>query len=115
MPRVRQPRFQTRRRWTIADAQEALAAQHASGLSMSAFAKREGLDAQRLSRWRRRLASRPAGRRLAPRAAFIELVPRAPEPVEVVLRSGRILRVSTAVDAAALQRLVAALEQAEPC
>jgi transposase-like protein len=82
---------------------------------MSAFAEREGLDAQRLSRWRRRLASRSAGRRVTPKPAFIELVPRAAEPVEVVLRSGRILRVSTAIDPAALQRLVAALEQAEPC
>jgi hypothetical protein len=40
-------------RWTESQAREALAALDASGLSAFAFARREGLDTQRLYRWRR--------------------------------------------------------------
>jgi transposase-like protein len=104
--------YSRRRRWTIAEARAALAALGESGLTTSAFARREGLHLERLRRWRRRLADE--GRRHAPVSApeVIELRPRRPEPVEIVLRSGRILRVSETIDAAALVRLVEAVERA---
>jgi transposase-like protein len=47
--------LQTQRRWTAEDARLALVALRESGLSMSAFARRHGLTAQRLSWWRKRL------------------------------------------------------------
>jgi len=111
--RVTTPR---RRRWKINDARSALAALAASGLSLDEFAQREGLQVQRLRRWSRRLtkedrraaAVRPV-RVVAPE--LIEIRPRRAEPVEIVLASGRVLRVAETIDVAALARLVAALER----
>jgi transposase-like protein len=106
-----------RRRWTLADARAALSALAASGLSVSTFAHREGLDEERLYRWRRRLAAetKAEGRAAAPiaTAALIELrpSPRPPEPIEVVLKSGVTLRVAETIDPSALARLVAALRR----
>ena len=112
----RRPRasYLTKDRWTASEARAALAAVRASGLSARAFAIREGLVAQRLYWWQQRLGStRPAAAVSAP--AFVELKPRGPDPVEVVLRSGRVLRVSPAIDPSSLARLVEALERSAPC
>jgi transposase-like protein len=112
MPKLRRrTTYLTRRHWTSADAQAALSALAASGLSLAQFAKREGLVADRLYRWRRRLGA--ASKVVAKSPAFIEVRPREPEPVEIALRSGRILRVSEAIEASALRRFVEVLEQ--PC
>src|SRR5262249_27963556 len=104
MPRKRS------RRWTPADARAVFVEQAASGLSLNAFAEREGIDAWRLYRWRRRLDERtaPATRASATKAkkarsaaapaptpAVIELRPstQRAEHIEVVLASGVTLRV----------------------
>ena len=44
------------RRWSAADARRVLASWSASGLSMTGFGKRHGLDGQRLGWWKKRLA-----------------------------------------------------------
>ena len=104
----------TRRRWREEDAATVLAALDASGRSMAEFAKRHGLDMQRLHFWRRRLgtARRPSKGR-AP--TFVEVLPRSSGHVEVVLRSGRTLRAGVSIDSAELRRLVEALEQDDAC
>ena len=106
--------YSRRRRWTAADARTALAALAESGLTVSVFADQEGLDAERLRRWRRRLQpnDRRRGEASAIAAEVIELRPRRAEPIEVVLLSGRVLRVAETIDVEALARLVAALERA---
>jgi len=104
--------YVTRRRWNAAAAREALAALKRSGLSTSTFAAREGIDEQRLCRWQRRLAGEVSGEGMP---EFVEIRARAPESVEIVLCSGRVLRVSEAIDPSALVRLVAALERTDPC
>lgn len=86
----------------------------ASGLSLSEFARREGIGADRLYRWRRLLgekAERPAPGSGAAPPAVIELRagPRGTERVEVVLASGVTLRITETIDPAALTRLVSAL------
>jgi hypothetical protein len=112
MPRSHRPSsHQPARRWSIADAERALAAHAASGLSVAAFAARERLDVQRLHRWRRRLGATP--RQVAP--AFVEVQRLERAPVEVVLLSGRVLRVSESIDVSALRRLVDALEDGAEC
>ena len=113
MPRPRPSPYLTRRRWTSADARAALSALSASGLSVSAFAAREGLDGQRLYRWRRQLSG--ASRAVQATPGFVEIRPAQPEPVEVLLRSGRVLRVSESISPAALERLVVVLERASSC
>jgi hypothetical protein len=95
---------------TEKEARTALAAQSASGLSVRAFAQREGLDAQRLFRWRHRLAP------LSTPLAFVEVAAqRGAEPIEIVLTSGRVLRVSESVDVGVVSRLAEALDKGQPC
>lgn len=116
MPRTHSStRSQRAPRWTPEEARAALAKQEASGLSPSDFAKREGMEVQRLYRWRRRLAKE--GRRVVEVTAptFVEVRTRRAERVEVVLPSGRVVRVSEDIDGEVLRRLVVALEQTEPC
>jgi transposase-like protein len=113
MPRPRLSPYLTRRRWTSADARAALSALRVSGLSVSAFAAREGLDGRRLYRWRRQLSA--ASRAIQAMPAFVEVRPRPAEPVEVILRSGRVLRVSESISPEALERLVSVLERATSC
>jgi transposase-like protein len=125
MPKTRTPSSSTylrRRRWTAEDAKQALAALAQSGLELSAFATREGLDAQRLWRWRRQLAA-PAA------MAFEEIVPRDATPApdggatspsererfEIVLGSGRVVRVPASFDASALRQLLTIMEEVHRC
>jgi|SRR5580700_11219895 hypothetical protein len=117
------PEYRSSRRWTLEQAMRALAALDRSGLTLTAFAIREGLDPQRLSRWRRQLAA-------AAPPVFEEVIPRATSPAldedeaastgrerfEVVLRSGRVVRVPASFDVGALRRLLAIVEEeARPC
>jgi len=100
--------YRSRRRWTTADAQVMLAELASSGLSIAEFAEKTGLDVNRVYRWRRRIGS-SASVALAKRPAFIE-VKRPAHAVEVLLRSGRVLRFSEGIDTAALARIADALE-----
>jgi transposase-like protein len=109
------PVYRTRRRWTEQEARAALAALAASRLPTRAFAAREGIDAQRLYSWRRKLEASPTSEVVAS-PAFVELRPASPERIEVVLRSGIVLRVGESVDGAALRRIADALEPSgAPC
>lgn len=105
-------RFKKSHRWSPVEARSALAALASSGLSVAAFARREGLDPQRLRAWRQRLEATES-----PIAAptFVEVTPRAVEPLEVVLPSGVVLRVPERVDVGALRRIVMALDDGTPC
>lgn len=86
-----------------------LSALDASGLTPHAFARSRGVDPQRLYYWRRRIEEGEA----AP--AFVEVHRPAPVAVEIVALSGRVLRVTDAIDGTTLRRLVAALEDDETC
>jgi transposase-like protein len=113
-----------RRRWTAEEAKQALTALDQSGLSPGAFAAREGLSPQRLWRWRRQLGT-PAA------ATFEEIVRRdagsilegeatAPAPLgadrfEIVLVSGRVVRVPALFDATALRQLLAIVDEVRAC
>jgi transposase-like protein len=115
MPKHAITLYRSRRRWTEDDAREVLAALEASGLSAGAFATREGFDAQRLYWWRRRLGI--VGRDQVAVPGFVELTATADAAghVEIALLSGRVLRVSVAIDTAVLRRLVDVLEQDRAC
>src|SRR5262245_1521758 len=101
--------YSLRRRWTIADARPAVAEPAASGLPLDEFARREGLKVERLRRWRQRLGGerRRSARAHAPE--LIEIRQRAVAPIEIVLASGRILRISETIDVSVISRLIAAL------
>jgi transposase-like protein len=89
----------------VAEAKAVIRRLELSRLSVAQFASRENLDAQRLYLWRRKLR---AGRRTTP--GFIEFKPTPAVAVEVVLRSGHVLRVPGGFDEEAVRRLVVLLE-----
>ncbi len=122
-PRARRPlTYFTRRRWTEDEARQVLVAWEESGLELTAFAIGEGLDPQRLTRWRRRLAATSS-------PTFEEIVPHvitapiesdatagvARERFEIVLPSGRVVRVPESFDASALRRLLLVVEEVRGC
>jgi hypothetical protein len=94
----------------------------ASGLDLSAFARDAGLDPQRLKRWKRALGAPTS------ETVFEEMV-RAPAPpptaeitagivggwFELVLASGRVVRIPESFDAGALGRLLAVVDAVGPC
>ena len=94
-----------RRRWKAEDAGAVLKRLESSGLSVGEFAARENLSAPRLYRWRGRLrAVRPKT------AAFVEITPAA-ATIELVLRSGDVVRLPDGFSEDALRRLVAVLDE----
>src|SRR5690606_6632005 len=109
MPKKKEERPR-RQRWTPEEASVVLAKQTASGLSVQQFAAREGLDAERLYRWRRRLETAPG-----PGPAFVEVQPSRRPRIEIVLPSGHVLFVPDSVDEGALGRLLGVLERSEEC
>jgi len=102
-------------RWSAAHARSALTAHRESGLSLAAFARREGLPLHRLQWWRSRLDDPPREP-----AAPVRLVPVTIRPtatslsaspgIEMEIRGGRRLRVAGPFDPDLLVRLVCALE-----
>jgi hypothetical protein len=116
MPKRLERSYTTRLRWTEVEARAALEDLARSGLSEQAFASREGLDLQRLQRWRRRFeaesdttASEPA------RPTFVEVPRREAAVLELVLLSGRVLRMRESIDPEVLRRIALALEDDAAC
>ena len=122
MPRAKSHTSTTRRqRWTREQARAVLEKQASSGLTVRAFAEREGLEPARLYSWRERLGV-SSGQRLAAsaasmpeRAAFVEVRAHRPSRIELVLRTGHVLFVPDSFDAGVLSRLVEVLERASEC
>lgn len=116
----------TRRRWSKSQKRSILAEVDAPGGSVSEVARRHGLHTSLLFRWRRDLAAKPTPRSApsAPPPSFVPLTLPAPMPaapaaplspartdaIEIVLTSGRIVRVGSGVDVSTLRRLLDALE-----
>lgn len=89
---------------------------HRSGLSARAFCQRERLPESAFYFWKRQLAHRDAQAPSAPPAFVpVRVVASSPPPLEVVLASGRVLRVPPGFDPAQLRALLAALEEDQPC
>jgi transposase len=127
-------RGERRRRYSPEEKARLLAEAAEPGARVLEVARRHGICASLLHRWRRQAEGRPVrrtARRAAQPASFVPLLLEAGSPVsspgaappagsaangaadvsiEVVLRNGRVLRVGAAADAAAVARLAAALE-----
>ena len=103
-------------RWTAETARKALDRADRAR-SDHAFARASGINAQRLAWWRKRLDRPRAGRSGAERSrasTFVEVVgkPSArPATLELLLRNGRQVRVSTDIEPAVLARIADALER----
>jgi transposase-like protein len=99
-------RVSGRRRWRAKEARAILKHLDASGLSVREFAARHGLQMQRLYRWRAQLAS--SGPAAVP--PFVEIERTTGVAIEVVLRSGHVIRVRDGFGEDALRRVVAVLD-----
>jgi transposase-like protein len=105
-----------RRRWTAQDAEAVLSTWRESGESLSRFARRHGLDAWRLMRWRRLLDKQGAIQfhRVKVVSSSSRAVTPAGETLELVLRDGRRVAVRRGFDALLLEDLVRTVES-WPC
>jgi len=85
---------------------EHLKRQRSSGLTIRAYAERAGIPVSRLYGWlkdeRRKKCADSGG-------TFVRVSSEPTAPIEVCLHNGIVLKVPTAVEAGALQRLVEAL------
>lgn len=99
------------KRWTESEARSILDEASRSGRTLRDYGVARGFGARRLDRWARRLGLAAAGE---PQVSFEEIVPvrgsTAVEPFEVVLSSGRVVRVPPSFETAVLQRLLGLLE-----
>jgi hypothetical protein len=101
-----------RQYWHAADAALVVSAWQESGSSMSAFARRQGLDPRRLMRWRRRLATQSVVRFHPVQVVSASSGAPAPDSggVEIVLHGGRRVAVRRGFDALLLEQVVRAAE-----
>lgn len=120
--------------WNEAQAQEVLEAQRRSGLCIAAFARRHQLLPQRLYSWQKRLTDRPAQQ--APPSAqaqplFVPVrvveppVPPAAPPaplcsqgsgcVELVLKTGHLIRLFADFEEETLHRVLRVLHKETSC
>jgi transposase-like protein len=102
------------KRWTRAEAAKVIAAFEGSGLSAAEFARRRGIDAERIRRWGVRLrTNKPLATSTVPR--MVEIVPKAPAATTTTVRvtcpSGHIVD----VDFVPLHAVFAALSKAASC
>lgn len=101
------------KRWTKRDAQRALAAWRASGLSLPAWCGQEGVAYERVRRWRTQLASesrRPQTAALLPVQVLESERMGAGRGFELELPRGLRLHVPSAFDEASLTRLLRVVE-----
>jgi transposase-like protein len=102
MSKSSRPRSQSR--WTAEQARSVLAEWEHSGLSVAQFARRRGLEAERLYRWQRRLDAAVPSR-------FVEMTTETSTgELEIVLRSGHHVMVRGRPDEVALKCVVRVLE-----
>lgn len=102
---------QRRRRWSRAEKEALVAATLEPGASVSAVARSAGIHASQLYGWRRGLCSR---RQATPAFAAVRVVGEpastsVPGLIEIEFATGARMRVTGAVDAAALTAAVTAL------
>jgi transposase len=119
----------TRRDWSASEKRRIVAEALEPGANVSAVARRHGVAAPLLYRWRKEAVFAQGGATGSPGPAFLPVIiegstpasaaearpsstlPSAPASlIEIVLSRGRVVRVCSDVDTQALTRIIAALE-----
>ena len=103
-------------RSTRADSEQRITRWERSGLSRVEFAQQEGVAPRKLSWWRWKLRRKSATTAIVRRPRVVELQAIAhgassSERVEIVLENGRVVRVPSAFDDAALRRVLDVAER----
>jgi hypothetical protein len=92
-------------------------------MAIGVFAAREGLDPQRLARWRRRLAVAAEVPTFEEVTASVTRVPLGGDAAvavegawfEIVFPSGRVVRVPASFETNALRRLLSVVDEVQGC
>ena len=113
-----------RRRWSEEEKLRLVAETMEPGMSVSLVARRRGVSASQLFRWRRQFVGEAGIPEQTPVFAPVHLLPEPlasppasePEPchgaiIEIRLGGGRVVRVDRHVDAEALRRVLGVLEE----
>ena len=120
----------TRRIWSPEQKRAIVAEIDVTGGSVSVVARRHGIHSSQLFRWRREFGSPASAGEASPGATFVPVVVepghqrlplQSPRPsgtsnyssssvIEILIARGRVVRVASNVDTAALVRLIDALE-----
>lgn len=106
-----------RRRWHEADAQLVIKASRESGMSLSSFARKHGVQTARIWRWSARLKNQANRAVLFHPVRVVEPANGSHNPgsIEVVLVDGRRVRVPEGFAAADLARALAVLDGTLSC
>ena len=81
----------------------------ASGLSVDKFARREGIDAERVYRWKRKLGVTPSTTPTFVEIRQTEVISKGRQ-IEIALRSGHRMFFGESIDPSVLCRLLQVLE-----
>lgn len=115
------PRRSTRESpWTVAEAEQALAAAAAAGLTLFSYARQHGLREQTLYNWRHRLGHQSPSVAASTALAFVPVVSARPSierrdtGLELVV-GGATVRVAADFCTATLARLLPVLLEARSC
>jgi hypothetical protein len=95
--------------WTVEQARKELDAWRSSGLSMDRFAKERRIAAHRLRYWKKRFEDGAVTKGKSLSLLPVRVVQVNGGPVDVVLPSGHIARVSRGFDEETLARVIAVL------
>jgi transposase len=116
---------ETRRRWLVEERRQIVA--ETEGAPVSVVARRHGVAASLVFRWRRQAGMKSKRNAAKPAASFVPVALPVPSPIavtadgvpprtrhhgviEIELAGGRKLRVSGSVDASTLKQVIAVLE-----
>jgi hypothetical protein len=83
-----------------------------SGLTVGAYCQRHRLSEPSFYAWRRELARRD---RATPTFVPVQVLAESPAAIEIVLVNDRIVRVRPGFDERTLRRVLALVEEGEPC
>lgn len=98
------------RRWREAQARTVLAELDASGLEVVDFCRRHGIDHQRIGYWQRRLGGGAGTNGLLVPVRVVGSSPGIDEePIEIVVRGGRTIRVRSGFDEETLRQVLEVL------
>lgn len=101
--------------WREDEARAVVAAWRASGESLSAFARRRGVERRRIARWLGRLETAPAMQFHPVRVAGIVDATASPAAIEIELPSGERIRLRRGFDADDLRCVFALLGATSSC
>ncbi len=109
-----------KRRWTAEDGGRVLSALESSGESVTDFAARHGVQAQRIHLWRRSGRSVSRSRRGVEPVRFVQVAATvephaAPPRYELSFPNGAALRIEGTVDAGSVRTLLGLLRRATSC